>query len=103
MDEKELEKWAKVYIKYRSSEFISLIEDGFDYLKEQSFKVWKKLANFDPNVIYKHHVSTIETLEIVSNFLKTIDPEYPNLFEKCIQDGTIELYDYNIEIERKKY
>ena len=91
--------YAKVYSRFKGSDFFSVVEDGYDYLNGQIDRVLESLKNRDLTSVYSEYYTIEDTLSLLDSFFReVIGEECADAFNKAVKSGNIELYDkYDFE------
>lgn len=98
---------TNVLLFHKDSEILKLLFNNIDYYKKASQIIYSEYKDYYEELIEKrnkiNYMSLSETLNIVKDFLMKINPEYPILLEKLMNNGVINLYDINDEYRFKEY
>lgn len=103
-EKNSINEMAQVLMEYSSESEMIKIFDNLELLEKLSYEFCENVKPFmDEELIYHEYYTLKDTIELVKKFLKTIDLEYPPLFDKLLSDGTINLYHIDNEEDVKIY
>lgn len=98
---------TNVLLFHKDSEILKLLFNNIDYYKKVSQIIYSEYKDYYEELIEKRnkisYMSLSEILNIVKDFLMNINPEYPILLEKLMNNGVINLYDIDDEKKLKEY
>lgn len=98
---------TNVFLFHKDSEILKLLFNNIDYYKKVSQIIYSEYKDYYEELIEKRnkisYMSLSEILNIVKDFLMNINPEYPILLEKLMNNGVINLYDIDDEKKLKEY
>lgn len=98
MNEELIKRTTSVLVYHNDNIFIKYLLDNIDFLEETSKDIISELELVDfEEKEYETYMSLNEILDIVRDFLKSIDESYYQLFEELIQNGTINIYDASVK------
>ena len=98
---------TNVLLFHKDSEILKLLFNNIDYYKNVSRIIYSECKDYYEELIEKrnkiNYMSLSETLKIVKDFLKDINPAYPILLEELINNGVVNIYDITDEKKLKEY
>lgn len=84
---------AKVLMDFSSESEMQIILKNVEFLDILSYEFLDCVSLFDEEELeYQDHYSYPDTIELVKNFLDTIDSSYSKKFDELLNDGTINIY-----------
>ena len=98
MNEELIRRTTSVLVYHNDNIFIKYLLDNIEFLDETSKDIISELELVDfEEKEYETYMTLEEILDLVKAFLKDIDESYYKLFEKLIQNGTINIYDASVK------
>ena len=98
---------TNVLLFHKDSEILKLLFNNIDYYKNVSRIIYSECKDYQDELVEKrnkiNYMSLSETLKIVKDFLKDINPVYPILLEELMNNGVVNIYDITDENKFKEY
>lgn len=98
---------TNVLLFHKDSEIVKILLNNINYFKRISTVIVEECNQYHNELTLKrnktNYISLDETLKIVKDFLRTIDSAYPEILDKLLSNGIVNLYDIDDEESTKKY
>ena len=94
----DISKMLQLLIDNTGDDFFEFIRKNLNLLKSFSFTLGNELYKIPViNSDYKDYYSFLDTIEIVKEFLESINPSYKEKFEEMVNNGVIRIREENEE------